>query len=88
MNRLAKPLSIVFVVLSFYAIRLLVLPGLSFNQSVWDDEIGWIKDSNNKSVGMTNSQNFIYEKNNNQRNSYSNILKPKTAQNMDNMKIV
>ena len=51
MNRLAKPLSIVFVVLSFYAIRLLVLPGLSFNQSVWDDEIGWIKDSNNKSVG-------------------------------------
>lgn len=51
MNRLAKPLSIVFVVLSFYAIRLFVLPGLSFNQSVWDDEIGWIKDSNNKSVG-------------------------------------
>jgi hypothetical protein len=30
---------------------LFVLPGLSFNQSVWDDEIGWIKDSNNKSVG-------------------------------------
>jgi hypothetical protein len=51
MNRLAKPLSIVFVVLSFYAIRLFVLPGLSFNQSVWDDEIGWINDSNNKSVG-------------------------------------
>lgn len=51
MNRLAKPLSIVFVILSFFAIRLFVLPGLSFNQSVWDDEIGWIKDSNNKSVG-------------------------------------
>jgi hypothetical protein len=30
---------------------LFVLPGLSFNQSVWDDEIGWIKDSNNKSIG-------------------------------------
>jgi hypothetical protein len=51
MNRFAKPLSIVFVVLSFFAIRLFVLPGLSFNQSVWDDEIGWIKDSNNRSVG-------------------------------------
>ena len=51
MNRLAKPLSIVFVVLSFCVIRLLVLPGISFNQNVWDDEIGWIKDSNNKPMG-------------------------------------
>lgn len=50
MNKLAKPLSVVFVVLSFCVIRLFVLPGLSFNQSVWDDEIGWIEDSNNKSV--------------------------------------
>jgi len=51
MSRLAKPVSIVFVVLSFCVIRLFVLPGLSFNQSVWDDEIGWIKDSKNKSIG-------------------------------------
>ena len=51
MNRLAKPLSVVFVILSFFVIRLLVLPGISFNQNVWDEEIAWIKDSNNKSVG-------------------------------------
>ena len=51
MSRLAKPLSIVFIVLSFCVIRLFVLPGLSFNQSVWDDEIGWIEDSNSKSFG-------------------------------------
>lgn len=37
---------------------------------------------------MTNSQNFIYEKNNNHGNSYNNILKQKTAQNMGNMKTV
>jgi hypothetical protein len=51
MNRLTKPLSIVFVILSFYVIRLLFLPGISFNQNVWDDEINWIQDSNEKSIG-------------------------------------
>ena len=51
MNRLTKLLSVVFVILSFCVIRIFFLPGLSFNQGVWDDEIGWIKDSHNKSIG-------------------------------------
>lgn len=50
MNRLTKPLVISFVVLSFLVIRLIMIPGVSFNQEVWDDEVFWIKDSNSKSI--------------------------------------
>lgn len=50
MNGLAKPLVIVLVILSVFMFRLLVLPGISFNKNVWDDEIGWIKDLKDKSL--------------------------------------
>lgn len=48
--KLIKPLSLTLVFICFGLVRLLILPGVSFNQTVWDDEIGWIGDSKNKST--------------------------------------
>jgi hypothetical protein len=50
MSRLLKPITLAFVLLSFFVMRLTLLPGITFSQNVWDDEISWIKDSNGKSV--------------------------------------
>jgi hypothetical protein len=50
MNKLLKPVSLLALIFSILVFRLLVLPGLSFNQNIWDDEIGWMEDSNDRST--------------------------------------
>jgi len=50
MNKFVQPISLAFVILSFFVIRLMILPGVSFNQNVWDDEVDWISDAKNKSL--------------------------------------
>lgn len=40
--------SLAVLIIAF--IRLFFLPGVSFSQSIWDDEITWLKDSSNRSA--------------------------------------
>jgi hypothetical protein len=47
-SKLVKTLSLAFVVFSFLVIRLMILPGISFNENVWDDEVGWTQDATSK----------------------------------------
>jgi len=48
---LAQPrnLALLLTILTISALRLFWLPGYSFNQHNWDDEISWVKESNSKS---------------------------------------
>ena len=48
MSKLIKPFSFIFLIVTFVAFRLLILPGLSFSQNIWDDEIDWVNDSKTK----------------------------------------
>jgi hypothetical protein len=49
-QKIVGPCLISFAVLTTAFIRLFILPGVSFNQSIWDDEIGWLKDSLSRSA--------------------------------------